>query len=128
MFGVARLSAAKVGATVAMIVGAGLRLFLYWQRPSLWNDEVYVALNVITRHFGELLQRLEFEQSAPVGFLWLEHVSATLFGASEYSLRAMPLVCGLASLPLSWYAAGKFVIENGALLVTAAVAFSSCAF
>jgi hypothetical protein len=62
-----------------------------------------------------------------LGFLWLERSSVAFLGVGEYSLRLIPLLCGLASLPLSWYAAKKFLSESGALLVTSVVAFSSCA-
>ena len=118
---------ARISAVLVMFLGFAFRLSIYWRRPSLWNDEVYVALNVVSRNFAGLLSKLDLNQSAPIGFLWLERLAVISLGVSEYSLRLIPFLCGLASLPLSWYAARKYVSDAGALLVVSAIAFSSCA-
>ena len=66
-----------------VIVGTGVVLRfvqLIAQRP-LWLDEVWMALNIVTRPFGGALQTLDAGQNAPVLFLWSERV-AVLVGAA----------------------------------------------
>lgn len=66
----------------------------------MWFDEACLSLNIIRRGFGELAAPLEFHQSAPVGFLWLEKTVALLLGGGELSLRLLPVVGGIVSLLL----------------------------
>jgi predicted membrane-bound mannosyltransferase len=67
---------------------------------SLWLDEATLALNVLDRGFSSLTGELDFNQGAPVGFLFAEKVLTIFIGSSEYALRLFPLVCSLASIYL----------------------------
>ncbi|GAA3744623.1 hypothetical protein GCM10022379_12380 [Micromonospora maritima] len=80
--------------------GAGLRIRQWGFARSFWSDELYVAHNVRERGYLDLLQPLAFSQSAPPGWLWLERFSFEHLGDSERSLRLVPLLFGLALLPL----------------------------
>jgi hypothetical protein len=88
-------------ALLALVIGAGvaLRLWQYLLPRPLWLDEVRLAAGVL-RPWSELLDPLPFRQTAPVGFLVLQRSVVSLFGSSEYALRALPLACGLAALGL----------------------------
>jgi hypothetical protein len=79
-------------------LGIFLRLRQYAFRRSLWNDEAALAINIINRSYGGLTRKLAVEQGAPIGFLWLEKTSTELFGHSEYALRLVPLLAGIASV------------------------------
>jgi hypothetical protein len=79
-------------------VGIGLRIRQYAFRRSLWNDEASLAVNIISRSYGGLTRKLAIEQGAPIGFLWLEKTATELFGISEYALRLVPLLAGIASV------------------------------
>src|SRR3954463_11407711 len=92
-------------AVVAMVVGAGWRLSQYLSLPSLMVDEIALARNVLDRTAPELFHRLEYGQVAPIGFLLAVKACTKVFGPSEWSLRLVPLVCGLSALPLFWYVA-----------------------
>ena len=84
-----------------MVLGAVLRILRYLSNRSLWLDEAYLADSILTYSFKQLLtQPLLYWQAAPVGFLMLQKCAVTLFGTSEYALRIVPLIAGLASLPL----------------------------
>ena len=83
-------------------LGAALRLWQYAANSSLWIDELAVSQNIIDRSFSGLLRPLDYAQVAPPGFLLVEKTLISLFGSSEYALRAFPLVCGLCSLGLFW--------------------------
>jgi hypothetical protein len=83
-----------------LVLGAGLRIGLFLQNRSLWLDEATVALNILHKGPWELLGPLGFDQAAPPGFLLLVKAAERVFGASEFALRLVPLLWGLASLPL----------------------------
>jgi hypothetical protein len=57
---------------------------------------------------------LDYAQVAPIGFLFVEKVVTSVFGTSEYALRAFPLVSGLVALALFWRLA-KRVLEGWAV-------------
>lgn len=85
-----------------LLLGFGLiiRSIQYGANRALWADEAKLALNLIDRSYGELLQPLDYDQIAPVGFLWAEKAVVQLLGPTEYALRLVPFVAGLASLLL----------------------------
>jgi hypothetical protein len=83
-----------------VIIGGALRLITYLQNRSLWRDEAALAMNIIDRSYGGLLEPLDSYQAAPLGFLMLEKTAAHAFGMSEYALRLMPLLAGLLALVL----------------------------
>lgn len=83
-----------------IIFGLVLRLRQYFAGRSLWLDEAMLALNIINRNFGELLQPLDYNQGGPVGFLLLEKLTVTLLGNNELTLRFIPLLAGCAALLL----------------------------
>lgn len=92
--------ASPAGLAAIVALGAALRLVRYLQDRSLWLDESYLALNLMTRSYSHLVGALDFNQGAPVGFLVLEKLMLQAFGDSEHVLRLLPLLAGLASLPL----------------------------
>jgi hypothetical protein len=101
-----------------VIVAAGvlLRLARYLHDKSLWLDESFLALNLMTRSFHGLTETLDWNQGAPLGFLFSEKVALRLFGDSEYSLRLLPLLAGIASI-FVFYAAAKPLLSRGAFLI-----------
>jgi hypothetical protein len=85
---------------LAVLVGLVFRLTQYLADRALWLDESLLALNIVGRGFGELIGHLSFDQAAPTAFLLVEKTATVLFGSSEFALRLVPLLCGLASVPL----------------------------
>lgn len=94
---------------VLVVLGAALRLWQYAANSSLWIDELALSHNIIDRSFSALLRPLDYAQIAPPGFLLVQKTLITLFGSSEYTLRAFPLVGGLVSLGLFWAVAKKIL-------------------
>lgn len=97
----ARLPAAlSIDRLVWLFVGLGVvvRLVRYGLAFPLWCDEYQLCANFLDRGFGQLLKPLNYNQVAPVGFLWSELAAVRVFGFSELSLRLFPTVCGIASL------------------------------
>src|SRR5580698_9556770 len=94
----------KAGLTWAligfMVLGVALRLIRYLQNYPMWCDETMLAVNLLGRRWTDLAQPLLYRQVCPLGFLALEWVVVQLFGFSELSLRLIPVVCAVASVPL----------------------------
>ncbi len=91
-------------------LGIILRLRQYLANRSLWLDEAMLALNIIHKDFGELVGKLDYEQGAPLGFILLEKLAATLIGDGERALRLLPLLAGCASLVLFSFLPNTFSI------------------
>ena len=109
---------------LCVALGTVVRLRLYLARRALWFDEAAVALNVVDRSFLELLAPLDFRQTAPPLFLWLERTAVLLGGPNELALRAPALVAGLLLAPLTWWVGQRLTSESAAAIATALVAFS----
>jgi hypothetical protein len=109
---------------LALVLGASLRIFSWARNPSFWIDEAMLALNVVHRPYAELLQPLDLNQGAPVGYLLMSKAMMKTFGPSEYALRFPSLVAGLASLAFMVRFAHKFLPLASAQLASAALALS----
>lgn len=109
-------------AGVIIALGAGLRIRQWAFGRSFWGDELYVAHNLRERGYLDLLEPLAFSQSAPPGWLWLERLALHLFGATEQSLRLVPLLFGLALLPLVGFFGRRLMPPPAALAALLLVA------
>ena len=83
---------------VIICFGILIRLIQYFFNRSLWADEAVLALNIVNRSYLELLQPLDYDQGAPIGFLWIEKLAIQLFGNNEYALRLFPLLSSILSI------------------------------
>jgi hypothetical protein len=81
-----------------LVIGILLRLWQYLSGPSLWIDEAALARNIIDRPVRALFAPLDYAQVAPPGFLLLQKAVVLTVGSSEYALRLLPLLCGIAAL------------------------------
>ncbi|MGL5835071.1 MAG: glycosyltransferase family 39 protein [Waterburya sp.] len=81
-----------------LLFGILVRIVQYFHNRSLWGDELSLAFNILDRSYGELAQTLDLNQSAPLGFLWLEKLATQWLGNSEYALRLLPLIASIISL------------------------------
>lgn len=114
----------QLAAAALCVVGALARLAAYAQHRSLWYDEAALAVNVVQRGFIALLGPLDFLQTAPPLFLWAERLAILPLGASEWSLRAVPLVAGILTPPLMWRVARRVLPPLAAIAAVALVALS----
>ncbi|MFZ2269545.1 MAG: hypothetical protein WAV95_18370 [Azonexus sp.] len=103
-------------------LGMALRLWLYFANPSIWVDEAALARNILDRSTLQLFQPLDYGQVAPPGFLLGVHLSAILFGITEYALRLLPLLSGLLSVVIFYFVAGKLL--RPVAVLTACLMFS----
>lgn len=85
-----------------ILMGVILRARQYATNRSLWLDEARLALNIVHRTFFDLTQPLDYNQGAPVGFLFIEKTAIQFFGNNEYILRLFPFIVSFAALFLFW--------------------------
>ncbi len=104
-----------------VFAGLGMRTFAYARNASLWIDEAMLALNVIHRTPAELLEPLDLNQGAPVGYLLLVKGTIQAFGSSEYALRLPSFLASLVGF-------GLFVPLAYRLLSTSAARIAVCLF
>ena len=92
-----------------LALGLALRSYHYFRDPSMWHDEAAVAVNVLSRGFGELLGPLTFHEAAPPLFLWIEKAVVLAFGDGIYALRLPAFLASCAALPLLAWAAYRLL-------------------
>lgn len=111
----------------AAIVAAGiaLRVWQYLGRSALWTDEATLANNIATRSLGLLVRApLDHSQAAPVGFLLIEKLAASLFGVNELALRAFPLLASVVAMLLLWRIAHRLLPPAAIPIVLVPFAFA----
>jgi 4-amino-4-deoxy-L-arabinose transferase-like glycosyltransferase len=109
---------------VALTLGALLPALLYFARPSLLLDEVRLALNIGARSWVGLTRPLDYDQTAPLLFLWVAKLATRLGGVNEYTLRAVPFAAAVAIPPLLWLLGRRLVGDAGAVMAAALAALS----
>jgi hypothetical protein len=115
------LSWNKTGLAVLFFAGIVLRLRQYLTGRSLWMDEAMLALNIVNRDMIGLLKPLDYDQGAPLGFLFVEKVSDLLLGGNEYALRLFPLLLGISGIGLFYLLLKHLIHGNAAILITLAL-------
>jgi hypothetical protein len=108
------------------IIAAGIvfRIIQWgWGQP-FWTDEASLLLNIATKTARQLMGPLDFKQACPPVHLLLLRWCYVTFGDSEYSLRIVPLVLSVITLPLFAALAWRLCPPVEAVLITAIFAFS----
>lgn len=108
-----------VDKAVLLVIGIGavLRTAQYLAGTSLWGDELYVVHNVISKGpFTLFTQPIGNFQVAPCGFVLLLKLVTTFLGTSEYSLRLVPFLSSLLTLPLFTSLSRRFLPGRALLL------------
>lgn len=106
-------------------LGILFRLFHFFHNRSLWLDEIYLSLSLISADFQQLTAPLlEYQQKAPIGFLWMVKCSVLIFGDGEKALRLIPLLCGIGALICSIPIARYWLKPAGQLAAISMMAFA----
>ena len=90
---------------------------------SLWLDEIMLATSIVNRSFIELLQPLEMDQVAPIGFLFVEEFFTTLFNNKDWSFRLFPFFSFLLSIILI-YTLSKQLFKSTTIALLSCALFS----
>ena len=105
-------------------LGVSIRLIRLLLNHPLWGDECFIAANLVDRGFLDLLRPLDYQQVAPVLFLWTELAMVRLVGLSEWSLRLLPTACAIGSLFVLRHLAGRVARGMPSLMAVAILAVS----
>ncbi|MDJ1499343.1 hypothetical protein [Xanthocytophaga agilis] len=99
------------------ILGSIIRIIHYIYNRSLWGDEAFLGINFLADGWKNLFQPpLLYFQQAPLGFLLLEKTLVSLFGPSEYTLRAVSLIFGISAIFLFKYLTNYFLYFPGKVI------------
>ena len=109
------------GIAAFLALAVVLRLVRALQNYPMWCDETMFAANLLDRDWSELARPLDYRQVCPLGFLALEWIAVRLVGFSEPALRLVPMLCGVASVPL-FYLLARRVLGRGTVATFLAVA------
>ncbi|GGG43572.1 glycosyltransferase family 39 protein [Hymenobacter glacieicola] len=108
-----------------LLLGVGIRLFHFLNNRSFFIDELYLNVNTINMGFWELAtQPFQYEQKAPIGYLWVSRLCVLLFGKREMALRLFPLLCGLGTLGVFTLIARHYLKAWGAVVAVGILALS----
>ncbi|MDX2163405.1 MAG: glycosyltransferase family 39 protein [bacterium] len=101
MNGVVRFATPSRILVALCILGSLLRAGEYLRNRPLWADEAVLSLNVIERDYAGLLRPLDYDQGAPLGYLWLLRLMIDVFGVQETALRLPSLIASVGSVVLA---------------------------
>jgi len=88
-------------------------------------DEVYLSSSLIRMNYTDLAtQVLDYQQKAPIGFLWMVRFVITLFGNNEIVLRLIPLLSGIISLFLYIKVCRSFLTPLGQIVAICIFSFA----
>lgn len=82
-----------------------------------------IALNLRDRTLAELTGPLWLNQAAPLGWLWLQRALLLEFGSGERTLRALPVLFGIATMWLAFWAGRRWMGPAGAAIFTLLCSF-----
>ena len=120
-------SALRTPVLALLLIGVALRSAHFLHGRGLWSDEVRLAINIMARSFTGLLHPLDYDQVAPIPFLWLTRATALIGGPNSYALRLWPFIAGLLLLVVMRRLAIRLLPAGPALLATALVTLSPIA-
>ncbi len=109
-------------AVLFVLIGIALRLIRWWAGRNFWLDECFLAMNLMSRSYGALAKPLDYNQGAPLGFLWLVKFCMGIFGQSERAMRIVPLISSCMALVLMALVSRRMLAWPAALLATALLA------
>jgi 4-amino-4-deoxy-L-arabinose transferase-like glycosyltransferase len=106
----------------ALTVLATVLRFTRLGHQGFWFDEANTAADL---HYspGQMLGLLPQNETTPPLFYCVAWLWARIFGFGEFSLRALPALCGVATVPVMYFATAKLVGRRAGL---AAAALTAC--
>ena len=116
---------AAIVAACAVVIGVVLRTIEFLRDRPLWLDEAMLSLNIGSRSFAELARPLDYDQTAPLLYLWLERAIVMVGGVNERSLRLLPFLAGIALMPATWFVGRRLAGATAAAVATLLVALGA---
>lgn len=115
--------AADILGLLIIFAGIGVSIFMNCVGRSLWLDEAMLAYSFSKRSLFTLTSGIfEWDQSAPVLYLYLVKLLTLVFGNTEFVLRSFSIFSYVFVLFLSWFAAKRLFRIKYPILVSAFLA------
>lgn len=113
-----------LGVALVVAVAAAVRIRYFTLGRGFWRDELSVVQNLDARGFAGLTRQLGDATTAPPLFLWAVKTGMIAGLTSEPAMRILPLLAGLAVLPVTAVLARRTGVAWGWTAVpVAALAF-----
>jgi hypothetical protein len=109
---------------LAAVAGIVCRVAQYAAHQAVWIDEASLLLNVRSHSAVQLFGPLDHRQAAPPLFLLAARGLYLTLGESEFSLRLLPLICGIASVVIFALLAHRLLDRPWDAIATAAFALA----
>lgn len=104
-----------------VLIGIFLRLFHLFDNRSFWIDELYLNGNVIKMGFMDLITKpMDYEQKAPLGYLWMTKLAVILFGKGERALRLFSVICGIGAVTF-FVPVARFFLKPWSMLIAVGI-------
>jgi hypothetical protein len=94
-----------------LVIGIFLRFFLLLQNRNLIIDEANIIFNIVAKDYLDLINPLDYQQYAPILFLWLHKLVGYQLGFGEVAMRAPACLASVFALVL-FYKTIKSVLAN----------------
>jgi hypothetical protein len=117
----------KIWIFIFVLVGIAMRLALYVIAPPMGGDQAMLGLNIVNRSFAGLIGGLDYQQVAPIGFLWIERAVFEILGMNELAMLLWPTLVSIAALVLFAYWANILLEPTTAAIATGFLATSNFA-
>ena len=115
--------AADILGLLIIFAGIGVSIFMNCVGRTLWLDEAMLAYSFSKRSLFTLTSGIfEWDQSAPVLYLYLVKLLTLVFGNTEFVLRSFSIFSYVLVLFLSWFAAKRLFRIKYPILVSAFLA------
>ncbi len=98
-------------------IGVFIVVYQWAAARPLWLDEEMIALNFRDRTFAGLGGRLWLDQSAPLGWLFLQRLILLIFGSSELVVRALPSAFGMATVIAALYVGRRWLTTEASTVL-----------
>lgn len=98
-------------------IGVSIVVHQWAAARPLWLDEEMIALNFRDRTFAGLGGRLWLDQSAPMGWLFLQRLILLTFGSSELAVRALPAAFGVATVIAALYVGRRWLTTEASTVL-----------
>jgi hypothetical protein len=92
-----------------VLLGVTLMLRAYIANRPLWGDEIALIIDILNNSFWGLTKPFANSQVAPTGFLFLQKSMVLLFGNRDYVFKLIPLLSGIAGVPLMYKVARQYL-------------------
>lgn len=108
---------------ILIFISIATSVYLYYMNRGLWIDESRFSFSLVQRNLSNLASTiLDYDQSAPIGYLYLVKITTLLLGVNEFTLRIWSFIAYIFVLIFTTLISKKVLHIKYPLVVTSFVA------